>query len=480
MLIIPTEKRFDWKHAPIVLFILVILNTVIYFGYQFGDNNKIYNALMSYKNQNFIEKEWPVYKDYLKDNNETERLDKDQELYKNKIDPNSESLLLFNIVSDMQFYQYLNEKSYDVFYISFIETWAIPRLKIHNEMRAVSSLAFGLIPKNLSAVTLLSHQFLHGSVMHLLGNMFFLIICGFAVEAAIGHLRFLLYYLGSGIAGGLLYSVMDFTSATPLVGASGAISGVMAMYLGVFRLKKIEFFYWFFVFVGYFRAPALLILPFYIGKELYSFFNDTGSNVAFMAHIGGFIAGGILMALTYFIKPDVFNEEYIEEDQDLPLLQKDLAKVHGFISNSRLSSALKALDTVIIDHGMTFDRGLLRFHLLKMLKNPLSQNAMERLINMHNLNSLEQDRLVKIWESNSKIQEHISQDDLYKFGWNLANNVHGSTAEKIFNQLNDLTIKHPSLGMFARKLSVVFGKLDDKDKKNHYEILASELLQGEN
>jgi membrane associated rhomboid family serine protease len=480
MLIIPTEKRFDWKHAPLVLFALVVLNTVIYFGYQFGDDNKIYNALVSYKTQNFMEKEWPIYKDYLKANNETERLDQDQELYKNISDPNSEYSLLFNIVSDMQFYQYLEEKTYDLFYISYIEKWAIPRLKIHNEMRTVSTLAFGLIPKNLNVVTLLSHQFLHGSIMHLLGNMFFLIICGFAVEAAIGHLRFLLYYLSSGIAGGLLYSVMDLTSVTPLVGASGAISGVMAMYLGVFRFKKIEFFYWFFVFVGYFRAPALLILPFYLGKELYAFVNDTGSNVAFMAHTGGFLAGGVLMALTYFIKPDVFNEEYIEEDQDLPLVQKDLAKVQGLISNSRLSSALKALDLVIIDHGMTFDRGMLRFHLLKMLKNPSTTNAIEKLINIHRLNSFEQDQLVKIWETNSKLHEQISQDNLYKFGWNLANSVHGSTAEKIFNQLNDFTIKHPSLGMFARKLSVVFGKLDDQDKKNHYELLATELLQGEN
>ena len=63
-------------------------------------------------------------------------------------------------------------------------------------------------------------------------------------------------------AAGFAQVASDWSSTTPLVGASGAISGVMAMYLAVFRLKKIEFFYWFFFFVGYFRAPALLILPF--------------------------------------------------------------------------------------------------------------------------------------------------------------------------------------------------------------------------
>ncbi len=479
MLIIPTEKRFDWKHAPIVLFILVVLNTVIFFGYQFGDNEKIYKALINYKNQNFLEAEWPVYKEYLSNKNETSRLEQDQELYQNRSNPNSDYRLLFNIVSDQDFYSHLDANSYNLFSLNYLEKWAVPRLEIHRQIRSVSSLAFGLIPKDLSVVTVISHQFLHGSIMHLLGNMFFLIICGFAVEAAIGHVRFLLYYLTSGIAGGLLFTFMDPSSSQPLVGASGAISGVMAMYLGVFRFKKIEFFYWFFVFVGYFRAPALLILPFYIGKELYSYFHDTGSNVAFMAHIGGFIAGGVLMALTYFIKPEVFNEEYIEEDQDLPKLQKDLAKVYNYISKSRLGSAVSALNLVIKEHGVTFERILLRFRLLKMLKNPKSNQALDDLITMQRLKPFEQDKLVKLWEENEEVQQLISMDDLYKFGWNLANSNHSSTSEKIFNQLNELNIKHPTLGMFARKLSVVFGKLEDNAKKQHYELLASELLQGE-
>lgn len=480
MLIIPTEKRFDWKHAPIVLFILVVLNTIIFFGYQFGDNNKIHDALMDYKNQNFLEAEWPVYKKYLLANKETDRLEKDQELYQNRTNYSSDYRLMFNIVSDADFYNHLDANSYNLFSLGYLEKWAVQRLEIHRQIRSVSSLALGLIPKEMSVVTVISHQFLHGNIMHLLGNMFFLIICGFAVEAAIGHLRFLLYYLASGITGGVLFAVMDLSSTQPLVGASGAISGVMAMYLGVFRFKKIEFFYWFFVFVGYFRAPALLILPFYIGNEMYSYYNDTGSNVAFMAHTGGFIAGGVLMALTYFIKPDVFNDEYIEEDQDLPNLQKDLAKVYGYISKSRLASAVNALDVVIKQYGVTFERMLLRFRLLRMLKSPKSNMAMDYLITMQRLQPYEQDILVKIWQDNVDVQQQVSIDDLYKFGWNLVNSNHSSTAEKIFNQLNELNIKHPTLGMYARKLSVVFGKLQDNDKKQHYELLASQLLQGKN
>jgi len=478
MLIIPTEKRFDWKHAPIVLFILVILNTIIYFGYQFDDDKKIFNALINYKEHNFIEKEWPIYQDYLKANNESIRLEADKELYKEMSIPNNEFRLLFNIVSDRQFYQYLENNSYDLFYLSFIEKWSIPRLNIHKEISSVSSIALGLIPKELGVISLITHQFLHGGIMHLLGNMFFLIICGFAVEAAIGHMRFLLFYLISGIGGGVLFTFMDPSSLTPLVGASGSISGVMAMYLGVFRLKKIEFFYWFFIFVGYIRAPALLILPFYIGKELYSYLGETGSNVAFMAHTGGFITGGVLMALTYFIKPEVLNVDYIEENQDLPKLQKDLEKVYKLIERSRFKTAINALNIVIKEHGNQFEWLLLKFKLLKMQNNPAYKESLIDLITMERLNPQEIDKLTKVWQSLGVEKTEIAADNLYKFGWNLTNNTHYELAEKIFAQLFQENEKHPNLGMYAKKLSVIFGKMKNNEKKQQYELVSDKLILG--
>ena len=63
------------------------------------------------------------------------------------------------------------------------------------------------------------------------------------------------------------------------------------MYLIIYRWQTIRFFYWFYLIVGYFRAPAMILLPVYIGKELISFYSDPDSNVAFMAHAGGFVAG---------------------------------------------------------------------------------------------------------------------------------------------------------------------------------------------
>lgn len=477
MIILPTEKRFDWKHAPIVLFILVILNTIIYFGYQFGDDAKVYDALISYKQQGFLEKEWPIYQKYLKDHKMMDRLEQDKTLYKEKADSQSDYRLLYNIVTDEDFYAYLQKNSFDLFQLDFVEKWALTRLEINNRIQSVSTLSYGLIPNQMSVVTLLTHQFLHGSVMHLLGNMFFLVICGFAVEAAIGHLKFLMFYLISGIVGGLLFSLLDPTSSTPLVGASGSISGVMAMYLGVFRFKKIEFFYWLFIFVGYFRAPAFLILPFYIGKELYEYFGDTGSNVAFMAHVGGFIAGTVLMVVAYLLNPKMLNEEYIEEDQDLPVVQQDLAKVYDNISKSRFNVAIKALDYVIKAHGSSFDRVLLKFNLLRIIKNKKSKEAMQQLMHMKKLKPYQLDQLDGLWKSTICVDEKFTSEDLYQFAWMMANSSNYTLSEQLFVILDEQQNKHPSLNMLAKKLAVIFSKLSNADKKLQYEQAAVRLSQ---
>ena len=489
MVIIPTEKRFDWKHTPLVLFALVILNSLIYFGYQFGDENKHLESIVEYKSYGFLEEEWPLFKEYLENNHETQRLEKNQKLFDeiNNINEKGQQLeqqerisieyeLIQNIVSDVGFYEYLDENAYTVFYLSYIEKWALPRREINERIKSISTISLGLIPNDMSIVTLISHQFLHGSVMHLLGNMFFLIICGFAVEAAIGHLRFLLYYIGSGLAGGLLFAIMDLSSTIPLVGASGAISGVMAMYLGVFKFKKIEFFYWFFIFVGYFRAPALLILPFYIGKELIDYFSDTSSNVAFMAHAGGFVAGGVMMAITYFINPLILNTEYIEEDQDIPKEQQELAAVYKNISRSRFRLASTQIEKVIKDYGEKFEWHLLRYNLLKIQQNEGYKKAMVKLLCMNRLKPHELDKVETIWKKNVSDQGLLKDEDLYQFGLNMINTSNCETAEKVFSILNGRDDKHSGLGLYARRLSIIFAKINNTDKNQQYEKIAISLL----
>ncbi len=150
---------------------------------------------------------------------------------------------------------------------------------------------------------LISSQFLHGGWMHLAGNMLFLYIYGDNVEDEMGHVPFLLFYLASGVAAGLVQVAFDSDSTIPMVGASGAIAGVMGAYLLLFPKAKVDILIIFIVFFRIFPIPAWILLSLWFAMQFLgglSVSSDVGG-VAYWAHAGGFVAG-IIGALPVWIK----------------------------------------------------------------------------------------------------------------------------------------------------------------------------------
>jgi membrane associated rhomboid family serine protease len=158
--------------------------------------------------------------------------------------------------------------------------------------------------------TIYTSMFSHGGIAHLLGNMLFLYLFGDNVEDAMGKVRFLLFYLTCGTAAALAQGFVAPGSNVPMVGASGAISGVIAGYLLLYPRANVRVFYWFFIFVGTLFVPAWAVLGLWVVEQalaLPASMKAVGG-VAVVAHLGGFAAG---FALTpFFKKPEV------------PLLQK--------------------------------------------------------------------------------------------------------------------------------------------------------------
>jgi membrane associated rhomboid family serine protease len=140
-------------------------------------------------------------------------------------------------------------------------------------------------------------MFLHGSWMHLIGNMWFLWIFGNNVEDSMGHLRFLLFYLLSGLAAALAQVFVDPSSAIPMVGASGAISAIMGAYLVLFPRASVYTLFIIVVFVRVIPLPAWVMLGYWIVIQVFSSMAvpATGGGVAYAAHIGGFLAGVFLI-----------------------------------------------------------------------------------------------------------------------------------------------------------------------------------------
>jgi membrane associated rhomboid family serine protease len=166
---------------------------------------------------------------------------------------------------------------------------------------------WGAIPAQISQgqdlYGLLSSMFLHGGWMHIIGNMLFLYVFGDNVEDAMGHARFLVFYLLCGLAAGGAQVWIDSTSQIPLVGASGAISGVLGAYIVLFPHGRIRTL----IFLGYFVTvmliPAWVQIGVWIVLQLLNGFLSLGvrteetGGVAFWAHVGGFVAGAALVFL---------------------------------------------------------------------------------------------------------------------------------------------------------------------------------------
>lgn len=148
--------------------------------------------------------------------------------------------------------------------------------------------------------------FMHGSWMHLIGNMWFLWIFGCNIEDLCGATRYLCFYLSCGVISTFAHIYGDPHSTLPLVGASGAISGVLGAYLLQFPHAKVRMLFFFGFFPGIIRFRAYFFLLFWIliqvGSQLVSRVAESRGGVAYLAHVGGFIAGMILIPI--FRKPE--------------------------------------------------------------------------------------------------------------------------------------------------------------------------------
>ncbi|GHC76263.1 rhomboid family intramembrane serine protease [Limoniibacter endophyticus] len=150
---------------------------------------------------------------------------------------------------------------------------------------------FDLIPHQLSYVT---YAFLHGNLMHLAGNMLFLWVFGDNVEDAMGHVRYLVFYILCAVGGAILHGLVIPESQMPLIGASGAIAGIVTAYLVLHPRVKI----WVLAFGRIpLRIPAWFVLAGWIAWQFGMFFIGGDDEISWAAHIGGIVTGGILVWL---------------------------------------------------------------------------------------------------------------------------------------------------------------------------------------
>jgi membrane associated rhomboid family serine protease len=179
-----------------------------------------------------------------------------------------------------------------------------------NLQRALFSIAF--IPRRFwipgfwvsDTITMFASMFLHGSLMHIGSNMLYLWIFGDNIEDRLGHVRYTIFYFASGICATLAHAFFSAASQLPAIGASGAIAGVLGGYLILYPHARVTTLIPIFVFITVREIPAVIVLGLWFVLQLFSGVGSLGvpaaqdvGGVAYFAHIGGFVAGMILILL---------------------------------------------------------------------------------------------------------------------------------------------------------------------------------------
>ncbi len=465
MIIVPVEKQIDWRRPPLVLIALVVINVLVYAFYQTGDNDKITRAIEYYQQHEMLDVEWRAYKAYARDKELPWEINKRNQY------------IVYYMVTDLNFDRFMSGKGEQFIPKTKRQSWRSKRDQLEAISSQISGNAFGFHSKQISLVQLITSQFLHGDIQHLLGNMVFLILVGFAVEAALGRGVFLAYYLISGIGSALLYAAMAPVGGGSLIGASGSISGVMAMYVVLFGFRKIQFFYWVVVVTGYFRAAAILMLPVYLLKEIHSYVTMDGSNIAFTAHIGGFITGAALVWLTRELRADVIDDDYLDNKPEaLDRTSLAIQRIYDQMGQCEFAKAWEMLKPIKQSNQNRMDVIELEFNLVRAhhpqkVKEYLI-HRMDKPANSTNVVTAQ----IQHWRSLN--DKEIANISIAKHKGVLEGALelgHIQVAEEVFRHLRTADVDPMTLAVLARRLSTFCQGTNNQNKSDKYGALAQEL-----
>lgn len=289
MLVIPSDSRYTGGRRAVMTWLLVLLNCAIFFYGAGRAHEREKDALDYYERSNLAAYEFPAYLVHLKLGG-----DESKELYEHFVELRADELpaqAVRRMGADMAFQMKLDEGKLIPPAQEGYADWSREHQAYRRKLDDALGLDHALNPAKPTALSLLSYQFLHGGFDHLLGNMVVLILIGQITECALGAWRFLGAYLLTGIAAGGAFLLLRLGGNEPLVGASGAIAGVMGLFATTFGARRVRFFYTVLFYFGFAVLPALLVLPYWLLWELVQYLMAGGTHVAYEAHMGGLIAG---------------------------------------------------------------------------------------------------------------------------------------------------------------------------------------------
>jgi pentatricopeptide repeat protein len=246
---------------------------------------------------------------------------------------------------------------------------------------------YAYVPVDNNLLGLLTYQFLHGGWLHLLGNMLFLYLAGCNVEDRWGRVLFPLFYLSAGAVAALTQKLAAPQSISPLIGASGAIAGVMGAFLIKFARTRIKFLLILFFRPRFFSAPAYLMLPLWLGLQLFFGLMTSGlgaeGGVAFWAHAGGFVYGVLFAVALGLSGLDARIDQSIESEVSIKQAP-EIVQAGEMINAGQAAQAVAMLEEFARRQPRSTEAQLELLRAAKALNDePREQRAYIRLVGLY-------------------------------------------------------------------------------------------------
>ena len=359
MLIVPVTGKISRHNLPLITIGLILINCLVFFIFQLNDERRSHEAISFYFTSGLSEIEMSRYIEYTNATSEENSGLQDLE----KLSDEALWNLYLAMRADTEFIEKLRSDQIITPHDAEYSTWSQFRNQYEYLESKITSANYGLIPAQAKPLTFFTYMFLHGGFQHLLGNMVFLWLVGCMIEMGSGRFFCGLTYVLTGLGAAALYWLMNPNSSIYLVGASGSIAGLIGAFCVLYGRKKVKFFYSLGFYFNYFRAPAIIILPVWIAKEIYMMYSDEMGNVAYEAHLGGLISGAMIGLIGYVLFRNR-NAEMLQADEQVddisPLIEKALERV----SQLDMEAGSRLLEQVLT-------------------KNPGHIGAMTHLFNIH-------------------------------------------------------------------------------------------------
>lgn len=418
MLLIPLTDKISWRNPPFVTITIVLLNCLVFFIFQLSDNSRYYEAEKFSWTSGLAEMEIERYVEYTETSGST------TSLYDSKGELNEEEALsqYEKMKRDSDFLIKLKNDEIITPQDPQYSKWKSLREDYEHQRSKITSLKYGFIPAEHRPITFITHMFMHGGLGHLFGNMVFLWLVGCLLEMGGGRLFYGASYLLAGFCSVLAFWLVYPNSPIPLVGASGAISGMMGAFTLLYCRRKVKIFYSLGFYFNYLQTRAIYLLPIWVGLELWQLFFGGMSNVAYMAHIGGLVSGAFIGFFNLKVLKS-FNADIIEpepEDEISPIIEK----------------ALQHIRQLDIETGA-------RYLEQALAKDSEHIGAMTHLFNARKTEPQDQ----RFHDITGKLLSRLTRDK-----------THHKTAAKIYNEYTQLT-KRPGLSsdLYFKMIPILTG-----------------------